>query len=87
MILVARMLSGLVLALTMWGTAAAQSLVVGSKDFTEQRLVAELTTQLLRGKGLEIELRTGLSSPGLRTEQEAGLVDVYWEYTGTSLAV
>jgi osmoprotectant transport system substrate-binding protein len=65
--------------------ALGQAVVVGGKDFTEQLLVAEMTSQLLRAKGYQVQARTGFSSSGLRREQEAGLVDVYWEYTGTSL--
>src|SRR5215203_5629727 len=65
--------------------AFAQDLVVGGKGFTEQRLMAEMTSQLLRAKGFRVNVRTGFATSGLRREQEAGLVDVYWEYTGTSL--
>jgi len=65
--------------------AFAQALVVGGKDFTEQQLMAEMTSQLLRAKGFTVNTRTGFATSGIRREQEAGLVDVYWEYTGTSL--
>jgi osmoprotectant transport system substrate-binding protein len=67
--------------------ASAQSVVVGAKDFTEQQIVAEMTGQLLIAKGFVTRLRTGFSSPGLRVEQQSGLVDICWEYTGTSLVV
>ena len=63
----------------------AQSVVVGGKNFTEQLLMAEVTTQLLRSKGFDVERRSGYDTTSLRKAQEAGLVDVYWEYTGTSL--
>ncbi len=65
--------------------AFAQAIVVGGKDFTEQLLMAEITTQLLRSKGFDVEKRSGYTTASLRKAQEAGLVDVYWEYTGTSL--
>src|SRR5215210_2504146 len=65
--------------------AFAQALVVGGKDFTEQQLMAEMTSQLLRAKGFTINTRIGFATSGIRREQEAGLIDVYWEYTGTSL--
>ena len=74
----------LTLVLGSW-PAAAQSLVVGGKNFTEQLLVAEMTSQLLRARGFQTRLRVGFATSGIRMEQEAGLVDVYWEYTGTSL--
>jgi osmoprotectant transport system substrate-binding protein len=65
--------------------ALAQTLVVGGKDFTEQLLMAELTAQLLTAKGFQVEKRSGYDTTRLRQAQEAGVVDLYWEYTGTSL--
>ena len=65
--------------------ALAQTLVVGGKDFTEQLLMAEMTSQLLTAKGFQVEKRSGFDTTRLRRAQEAGLVDLYWEYTGTSL--
>jgi osmoprotectant transport system substrate-binding protein len=66
-------------------TASAQTLVVGGKNFTEQQLMAEMTAQLLKAKGFEVDKRAGLGTAALRQAQEAGQVDLYWEYTGTSL--
>jgi osmoprotectant transport system substrate-binding protein len=65
--------------------AGAPTLVVGGKDFTEQLLMAEMTGQLLRAKGFETEVRSGFDTTRLRAAQEAASVDLYWEYTGTSL--
>jgi osmoprotectant transport system substrate-binding protein len=65
--------------------ALAQVVVVGGKDFTEQLLMAEMTSQLLKSNGFEVEKRSGYDTKRLRKAQEAGLIDVYWEYTGTSL--
>jgi osmoprotectant transport system substrate-binding protein len=74
------------LALTMIvGTAAAKNIVVGGKNFTEQQIMAEMTTQLLRAKNFTVDKRDGLGTAPLRQAQEAGQIDVYWEYTGTSL--
>lgn len=70
----------------LWSAASqAQAVVVGGKNFTEQQIMAELTAQLLRGHGFKVEKRDGLGSTVLRTAQENGQIDVYWEYTGTSL--
>jgi osmoprotectant transport system substrate-binding protein len=66
-------------------TASAQTIVVGGKNFTEQQLMAEMTAQLLRAKGFTVDKRAGLGTAPLRQAQEAGQIDVYWEYTGTSL--
>ncbi|CAM5181773.1 hypothetical protein BTHI11S_02077 [Bosea thiooxidans] len=63
----------------------AKPIVVGGKNFTEQLLLTEITAQLLAKKGFEIEKRDGLGSQVLRDAQVNGQVDVYWEYTGTSL--
>jgi osmoprotectant transport system substrate-binding protein len=63
----------------------AQTVVVGGKNFTEQLIVAEMTSQLLRAKGYRALTKTGFSTNGVRKEQEAGRIDLYWEYTGTSL--
>ncbi|HVL71290.1 MAG TPA: glycine betaine ABC transporter substrate-binding protein [Beijerinckiaceae bacterium] len=73
-------------ALAAAGTAAsAQTIVVGGKNFTEQQLMSEMTAQLLRAKGFTVDKRAGLGTAPLRQAQEAGQIDVYWEYTGTSL--
>ncbi|RIA56869.1 glycine betaine ABC transporter substrate-binding protein [Dichotomicrobium thermohalophilum] len=69
------------------GTAAAQTITVGGKGFTEQLLMAEMTAQLLEANGYDVDKRDGLGSTVLRQAQENGQVDVYWEYTGTSLVV
>jgi osmoprotectant transport system substrate-binding protein len=44
-----------------------------------------MTAQLLKAKGFTVDRRSGMGSAPLRQAQEAGQVDVYWEYTGTSL--
>jgi osmoprotectant transport system substrate-binding protein len=78
-------LAWLVMGLAMIVPARTQTLVVGGKNFTEQQLMAEMTAQLLRAKGYTVDTRTGFATTGIRREQEGGLIDVYWEYTGTSL--
>jgi osmoprotectant transport system substrate-binding protein len=65
--------------------ADAQPIVVGGKNFTEQQIMAAMTAQLLRAKGFTPEVKAGMGSAVLRQAQESGQVDVYWEYTGTSL--
>jgi osmoprotectant transport system substrate-binding protein len=65
--------------------ACAQTVVVGGKNFTEQRLIAEMTSQLLEAKGFAVITKDGFSTSGVRKELEAGLIDLYWEYTGTAL--
>ena len=65
--------------------ASAQEIVVGGKNFTEQQLMAAMTSQLLEAKGFDVDTRAGMGSAALRQAQESGQIDVYWEYTGTSL--
>lgn len=64
---------------------APPRVVVGGKNYTEQLLIAAITNQYLGVKGFSVDLRTGLGTAALRQAQEAGQVDLYWEYTGTSL--
>ena len=67
------------------GPVLAQTIVVGGKNFTEQQIMAEMTAQYLKSRGFSVDKRAGLGTAPLRQAQEAGQVDVYWEYTGTSL--
>lgn len=66
-------------------TAAGQTIVVGGKNFTEQQIMAAMTARLLKAKGFNPEVKAGMGSAVLRQAQESGQIDVYWEYTGTSL--
>ena len=66
------------------GSAHAKELTVGGKGFTEQLLLAEMTTQLLEKHGYSIDERTGMGTKLLRQALENGQVDLYWEYTGTA---
>ena len=67
--------------------APAAELVVGGKNFTEQLILAEMTSQLLESHGHEVTKRDGLGTTIVRASLERGEVDLYWEYTGTSLIV
>jgi osmoprotectant transport system substrate-binding protein len=50
--------------------------------FTEQTLLAEITSQYLRAKGYDA-VTGGLGSSC--AAQESGQLDLIWEYTGVSL--
>src|SRR5680860_34736 len=67
--------------------ASAEEVVVGGKNFTEQQLLTSITSQYLAAKGYDVESRAGMGSAVVRSAQENGQIDVYWEYTGTSLVV
>ncbi|MGM0783563.1 MAG: glycine betaine ABC transporter substrate-binding protein [Pseudomonadota bacterium] len=77
-------LTGLALAGSL-ATAQAEEIAVGGKNFTEQQILASMTTQYLEGLGYDVESRAGMGSAVLRQAQENGQIDLYWEYTGTSL--
>jgi osmoprotectant transport system substrate-binding protein len=62
-----------------------QAITVGGKNYTEQQLMAEMTTQLLKAKGIDVVKKAGMGSAVLRAAQENGQIDLYWELTGTSL--
>ncbi|MEE4359983.1 MAG: glycine betaine ABC transporter substrate-binding protein [Pseudomonadales bacterium] len=64
--------------------AAAEAIVVGSKNFPEGRLLGEIVAQTLEGAGYEVERRLGLGGTLICYEAlVSGEIDVYVEYTGT----
>ena len=81
----AKALVGAVAVIGMAASAHAATIVVGGKNFTEQYLLAEMTSQLLKAKGYTVEKKDGMGSNVVRQAQVNGQIDVYWEYTGTSL--
>jgi osmoprotectant transport system substrate-binding protein len=57
---------------------------VGSKEFTEQLILGQITVQALEAAGATVEDQTGLAgSVAARKALESGEIDMYWEYTGT----
>ncbi len=72
-------------ALLFAGAAQAQEIVVGGKNFTEQQILTAMTGQLLEANGFTVDSRGGMGSAAVRQAMENGQIDVYWEYTGTSL--
>jgi osmoprotectant transport system substrate-binding protein len=74
------------LALVLPAGAAEKKLVVGSKAFTEQRLLGQIMILLLEKNGFKTEDRTGLG--GTLVVREALVnkqIDICMEYTGTAL--
>jgi osmoprotectant transport system permease protein len=59
-------------------------LVIGSKNFNESYVLAEIMAQLLEGEGFEVERRFGLGGTLVCYQAlVTGEVDAYVEYTGT----
>ena len=73
------------------GQAPAQNkgkIVVGSKEFTEQLILGQITILALQNAGYQTVDRTGLGGTDIaRKALENGEIDVYWEYTGTAWLV
>lgn len=88
MTIFSRLASGIISAavlLAVSGGAIAANITVGGKNFTEQLILAEMTKQLLEKKGHTVDKKDGMGTKIVRAALENGEVDLYWEYTGTSL--
>jgi osmoprotectant transport system permease protein len=59
-------------------------IAVGSKDFTESVLLAEVLAQMLEARGVSVERRFELGGNLPHDALVSGTLDVYPEYTGTS---
>ena len=80
------------IALTMAGTFAVTAsagdkgtIRVGSKDFTENEIVAELYALALEDAGYQVERIMDISSSVIHTAIVNDEIDLYPEYTGTGL--
>ncbi|WP_300395922.1 ABC transporter permease/substrate-binding protein [Henriciella sp.] len=60
-----------------------QTIVVGSKGFTEQYILADLLKRTLEAKGARVEIRDGLGTTVAFDALANGSIDVYVDYTGT----
>ena len=66
-------------------SAGGHRVVVGSKDFTESRILAELVAQVIESKtDLRVERQSELSGDLCHRELVSGQIDMYVEYTGTA---
>ena len=82
-------LLGMLAHLSSVGVSAAEgTVVVGSKNFEESRLLAEMFAQVIEERtGLRVERRLNLAGTQVCFEAlRAGAIDLYPEYTGTGLA-
>jgi len=81
-----RLLVAVLAALAFAGSASAQTLKVGSKNFTEQFIVAELYAAALEQAGFKVERKINLGGTLVAHEAlRTGGIDLYPEYTGTGL--
>lgn len=64
---------------------SGQELTVGSKEFTEQEILGQITLQALEAAGATVNDEIGLTgSTTVRESLESGEIDLYWEYVGTA---
>jgi glycine betaine/choline ABC-type transport system substrate-binding protein len=77
----------LILLLTACGGQPDSRMVIGSKNFTEQMVLAELLAQHVESKlGIRVERRVNLGGTLICHQAvRAGEIDLYVEYTGTAL--
>jgi glycine betaine/choline ABC-type transport system substrate-binding protein len=84
-----RRLFALILLVTLLTSCRAPrpQIVIGSKFFTEQVVLAELLAQHIEARtGIHVERKTNLGGTLLvHKAMQAGQVDLYVEYTGTAL--
>ena len=74
---------------TLWRNARDNStktkpVAIGSKDFTESALLAEIVAQMLEARGVSVERRFELGGNLPHEAMVSGTLDLYPEYTGTS---
>jgi osmoprotectant transport system substrate-binding protein len=83
------LLSCALLLLSGCGARRDQRIVIGSKSFTEQIILAELLAQQIQARtGLEIDRRLNLGGALIcHKALTSGEIDLYVEYTGTALTV
>ncbi|HEY3581441.1 MAG TPA: glycine betaine ABC transporter substrate-binding protein [Pyrinomonadaceae bacterium] len=66
------------------GSSNTDKIRVGSKDFTESALLAEIIAQMLEARGVSVERRFELGGNLPHDALVSGTLDLYPEYTGTS---
>lgn len=64
-----------------------EAIRIGSKDFTENLLVAEIYALALEAEGFEVERIPAISSAIVHTAITNNEIDIYPEYTGTGLLI
>lgn len=63
-----------------------QTLTLGSKDFTESRVLMEIVAQMAESQGASVVRKSGLGGSLPHQALVQGRIDAYPEYTGTAFA-
>jgi osmoprotectant transport system permease protein len=70
-----------------FGSGRSDTIVIGSKNFTEQVVLGELLAQTLERRGVRVTRRLNLGGSFICDHAiRSGDIDAYVEYTGTALA-
>jgi osmoprotectant transport system substrate-binding protein len=81
------LLLGLIAGLGAATEVSAQTVKVGSKNFTEQYIMAEIYAAALENAGIKVERKINLGGTLIAHKAlTTGEIDVYPEYTGTGLS-
>lgn len=75
----------LLAVLSACGNGSDKEITVGAKNYTEQFLLAKMTTLILEENGYTVDEKSNLGSSALRKALENKQVDITWDYTGTGL--
>jgi len=65
------------------GELDGAELTVGAKEFTESKILAQITAQALSNAGATVDDSSLSGSATVREALESSEIDMYWEYTGT----
>ncbi len=70
------------------GNEGKPTVILGTKDFTEQFVLGELYRQALEAKGFTVRLKRNIGSTEVIDKAlTSGQINMYPEYTGTALTV
>src|SRR5438552_1718514 len=67
-----------------YSSSSRSHVTVGSKDFTESILLAEIVAQMLEAQNIEVDRRFDLGGNLAHSALIGGQIDLYPEYTGTA---
>jgi osmoprotectant transport system substrate-binding protein len=60
-------------------------LSIGSKDFAEEQLMAQMAVDVLGAHGFTVTNTFSAADPTIGKALSSGTIDMYWQYTGTEL--
>lgn len=61
------------------------TLSIGSKSFAEEQLMAQMAVDVLGAHGFTVTNTFSAADPALGKALSSGIIDMYWQYTGTEL--